>query len=455
MKKYLALVIFIVITLMASTVFATSTTTFEVVEDNVCTIKINDYCEFEKKMISSDIDKRQVTIQMKVTNTAVNNQPSGEVMLVLDNSSSMNETTANNALRKDLVFNSAKTLVSKMLADNDNLKVGIVSFSTNIDATLEGTMSDASLVSELSTDADSLVSKIDSIEANGPRTDLEAGLTLASQYFSNENTNKYLIVLTDGVPNVSLGHNNPYYSDDTINATKAKLESLANDYKIITMLTGISDADTTITGSPYTYAQVIEKIFGTVDNPTAGNFYYIEDNEIEETVTNEIYNSLLPSSQTVTDLVINDYFPQDIVDNFDFAYVASPNIGTISPEIDKDNNRIVWTIGDLAAGETALVQYTLTLKENFNQNIIDVVLDTNEKVDITYNNPDGTPGTKTSDETPKVRVTALKGEDPTTAPKILPKTGTPIIVAGIVFVALLSVASGLALASINKKMNKF
>lgn len=452
MKKYFTLILFMIITISSTMVFATTDTTFEVVEDNVCTIKINDYCEFEKKLISSDLNKRQVTIQMKVTNNSIANQPTGEIMLVLDNSASMNEDTADNTIRKDLVFGAAKTLVSQILEDNENLKVGVVSFSTSTSS--EGTINDASLVSELTNNASALNTAIDGIEANGPRTNLESGLTLASQYFSDENTNKYIIVLTDGVPNVAIDYDNIYYSDDVINKTKSKLQSLASNYNLITMLTGISNADAIITGTTSTYGQFIEKIFGTETNPTAGKFYFIQDPEIESTIKNDIYNDLLPVSQEVTDLEIVDYFPQDIVDNFDFAYVASPNIGEISPEIDKTNNTIIWKIAKLASGETATVQYTLTLKENYNKNIVDVILDTNDKVDITYKDFDGTDGSKTSDETPKVRVTELKGTDPTTAPTILPKTGTPVIIAVVGLSIAILIASGVRISILNKKMKK-
>lgn len=453
MKKFFTLTIFLIIALVANMSFAATTTSFEVVEDNVCTIKLNEYCEFEKKMISSDLEKRQVTMQMKVTNNSTDLQPTGEVMLVIDNSSSMLDATASGDNRKDLVFNSAIDLVNKMLEGNDNLKVGAVSFSTNTDVAKEGTIEDAALASELTSDASSLANAILNIQTTGARTDLDAGITLASQYFSNENTNKYIIVLTDGVPNVALDYDGTYFSDDVITKTKSKLQALANNYNIITMLTGIDNADATVTGSTYTYAQYIEQIFGTTENPTVGKFYYIEDDKIENTIKEDIYNDLLPVSQAITDIVVYDYFPQDIVDNFEFAYVSDPSIGTITPTIDTENNCIIWNIDSLASGETAIVQYTLTLKDNYSKDIVGVILDTNEKVDITYKDFDGTDKNVTSDETPKVRVLELVGDE-TTAKTVLPKTGTPILIAGACILGLALVISGARYIVINKKINK-
>ena len=85
---------------------------------------------------------------------------------------------------------------------------------------------------------------------------------------------------------------------------------------------------------------------------------------IEETVTT-IYNSLMPISQSYKNIQIVDYFPKEIIDNFDFAYVEKANIGEISAKVDTTNNSITWTIPELASGQTATVQYKLKLKQNF------------------------------------------------------------------------------------------
>ena len=457
MKKfYLTMVIFTVIMMLSSVLFAANAETFEVVDDQVCTIKINDYCDFEKKMISYDLDKRQVTIQLKITNNAPVNVPNGEVMLVLDDSNSMNEDTSTGEKRGDLVYSAAKSLVSKLLENGDNVKIGIVKFSTNPDFDLEGTIQDASVVSELTTSKEDLLNAIDNIDKVGIRTDLASGLTLASRQFSESNANKYLVVLTDGVPNVAmdLASSEQGYGDNVINKTKSTLQSLSTNYNIITMLTGISTPDAIATGSPYTYGQIIEKVFGTADNPTAGKFYYITDSQITKTVDEDIYTNLLSTPQSITDIKVNDFFPQEIVDNFNFAYVQNPTKGTITESIDNEN-KIVWSIDDLASGETATVQYTLTLKDDYDPSIVNVVLDTNEKVDITYKDFDGTDKIKTSEDTPKVKITVpLKGEDKTTVKTVLPKAGTVALISLISVLGILAISSGTGILKINRDMKK-
>lgn len=437
MKKKIFLGIFLILIFIANMSFASySTVQMEVVEEPVCTIQIGENSKFEKKLVNKDLANKEVTLQLQVTNEEQSAKPTGELMLVLDNSDSMNDLVdpdnEQSESRKDLIFESAKTLVSNLLEGNDNLQVGIVSFSSNVDSSQEGTLADANVVAALSNNATELNNAISNIEANGPRTDLDAGITLASKQFTETDNNKYMIVLTDGVPNIALGYNNPYYSDDVINTTKAKLQQLENEgINITTMLTGIDDEDYTPINIEKTFGEIINEIFGTEENPTTGNFYYVTDDEVEETITNDIYNSLLPVSQSYKNIVIKDYFPQEIIDNFEFAYVSDTNIGEISAEVDPTDNSITWTIPELASGQTATVQYTLKLKEDFDSSIVNKLLDTNEKVDITYKDFNNKDQSQTSDVTPVLRLTE--------PPAVLPKAGmtTILITVGVAVVALL------------------
>ena len=440
MRKKIIFSLFLILILIANISLASySTVMMEVIEEPICTIELGENSKFEKRLIEKNLNNKEVTLQLQVTNGEDNIKPTGELMLVLDNSNSMNELPSEDSesTRRDLIFDSAKVLISNLLEGNEDLQIGIVSFSSyynpddSEDISGEATLEDANIVSDLSTDSSALSSAIDNIEANGPRTDLDAGITLASEQFTEEDNNKYMIVLTDGVPNISLGHNNPYYSDDTINATKSKLQELdSQGIRMITMLTGINNEDDVPFGNTKTNGQIITEIFGTEESPTVGNFYYVTDDQVETTITNDIYNSLLPISQSYTNIVIKDYFPQEIIDNFEFAYVSDANIGEISAEVNTTDNSITWTIPELASGETAIVQYTLKLKKDFDSSIVGKLLDTNEKVDITYNDFNGENHEESSDVTPVLRLTEPPAE--------LPKAGltTILVTLGIVAVGL-------------------
>ena len=446
MKRKIFIGIFLSLILIANISFASySTVTMSVVEEPICTIELSENSKFEKKLISKDLANKEVTLQLQVTNEEEAFKPTGEIMLLIDNSDSMKETTSDGKVRKDLVFESAKTLISNLLEDNTKLKIGIASFSTNTDVEKEGTIEDATLFSQLSNDENTLKNAINNIEANGPRTDLQAGLSVATTGFSSESNNKYLIVLTDGVPNVAIDYDKNYYSDDVINKTKQELINVdSKGIEVITMLTGIDNETYVPSTTTKSFGQIISEIFGTPANPTVGKFYYVTDSEIEKTITTDIYNALLPVSKTLKDIKIVDYFPEEIIKNFDFAYVTESNIGEISATVDTTNNSITWTIPELANGQTATVQYKLKLKENFDSNIVGKILNTNQKVDITYTDFDNNNQDKTSDVSPKLKLTE--------PPVVLPKAGTTLLIGFIVLASGLFVFSLTKLIILNKRM---
>ena len=446
MKKKIFITLFLLLILIANISFASySTVTMSIVEEPVCTIDIGNNSKFEKKLISKDLNNKEVTLQLQVTNNENAEKPTGELVLVLDNSSSMSEKSSSGKTRRELVFSSAQTLVTNLLNNNNQLKIGIVTFSSSSDVSKEGTLDDATLTSELTSDPTDLTNAISNIPANGNRTDLDAGLKLAYKQFSSEENNKYMIVLTDGIPNIAVDYDKVYFSDDVIAKTSQQLKSLEqNGVKLITMLTHINNENAKPGSNGKTNAQIIEEIFGTTTNPTAGKFYYIDDSKIEETISNDIYNSLIPIAKSYKDITIIDYFPEEIINNFDFAYVTQSNIGTISQKVDTATNSITWTIPELSAGQTATVQYKLKLKENFNSNIVNKVLNTNKKVEISYKDLDDKPQTKTSDISPKLKLTE--------PPVALPKAGMITLISLGVLLGGFAIFSIIKLLVLNNKM---
>lgn len=421
-KTKILLPLFLLITLITTISSAAyADVTMSVVKEPTATINYGTNSIVERSVVSKDLENKEITLQLKVTNTEESTKPTGEIMLVIDNSKSMLEKAIGDQTREDLVIDSAKTLITNLLKDNTQLKIGVVSFSTNSEVSKEGTTEDATLVSDLSNDTNTLTSAISNIQYTGPRTDLQAGINLAKQKFtdSTDKSHKYMIVLSDGVPNVALNYDKNYYSDDVITKTKTELQSLSSVAdNIYIMLTGITNGNAVANPSTKTYNQIVEEIFGTQEKPTIGNFYYISDDKITDTITN-IYKALLPVSKSFTNINVTDYFTDEIVKNFDFSYVKNPNIGTISDKIDTTTNSIKWNIPELKYGETAIVQYKLKLKTNYDNSIIDKVLDTNSKLDVTYTDFNNKTDTKSSNITPQVKLTEK-------LPAVLPKAGSNI-----------------------------
>lgn len=443
MKKW-AVALILVFLLISTTCFAASTSsknaTLEIVENNIGTISINDIANFEKKMISSDLTKKELTIQLKITNTAqeVFAKPT-EIFLVIDNSLSMKDEVSANVTRLKAVTDSAKTLASALLK-NENVKVGVVSFSTGEQ---EGTITDATLQTIPTNKESDVLSNITKIAENplGARTNIDAGITLANQNFTQTAENRYIILLTDGVPNAAIDGPILTYSGEVATKTKAKLQKLSTDgISLFSLMTGVPDIEEPSTG--ITYKALAEEIFGTTAEPTAGKFYYISDDKIEETISQTILSDITNTADnTLTDLDIYDYFPQEILDNFDFSYVTSPNLGNVSAKVDMENRCIVWHLDTLLPQASGILSYKLTLKENIDTSILDKVLATNQKIEITspdIQNEDGT-HTLTSTVSPKVKVSIPKVQDNTIANTTIPQTGesTSYIFIGIVFIGVL------------------
>ncbi len=446
--KKLLIVFTVLLLFISSSCFATTVNSekvkMELVEDNVCTIKISDTATFEKKLIDYDLEKKELTFRLKVTNDAepIINNPY-EIVLVIDNSLSMKSNTVrDNVTRLKEVTDSAKTLATKLL-EQENTKIAVVSFSTSTHTDeeghldKEGTIDDAILRNALTSDSSTILSSIEEIATDtlqGARTNIDAGLQVAKTCFSSEETNKYIVLLTDGIPNRYVGSSKIGFSGETSTQTKATLESIEDaGINVISAMIGLNPNEIE-PSTQLSYEALSEEVFGTQEEPTVGKFYYVEDNDIEEAICETIYSNIVDTtSNTLTNINIYDYLTQEIVDNFDFSYVTTPTLGEASPTIDLQNNSILWHIDELGPQSSAYLTYKLTLKENIDSGIIDKVLDVTEKVDITTDETDSL----TSDVTPKVKLTM----DNTTAPTDIPQTGstsTLMIVFAIVVIAAIT-----------------
>ncbi len=447
MKKIISILTILLVILFTSNVFAVTTSTLklELVEDKQCNISLNDSGKVTKKLESISDEKKEVVLQVTVENTKqIETQilPS-EIFLVIDNSLSMEEEIDTGITREEAVVAGAKGLATKLLQAQPSTKIGVVSFSS-LDFSKgesEGTLSDAKLRTLPTNSLNDVLSAIDSIEYTGPRTNIEAGVTIAQQNFSTENNNKALIILTDGVPNNAVGGPTIKYSGEVATKTKAKLKEIKDSgIKIITVMTGVPDVvapSTSVDNSTpnLTYKQLAQEIFGTEEMPLFGKFYFIQDDEINSTITKSVYKNVIVTKENeLKDIKVVDYFPQEIIDNYDFEIIEAANIGSVTSKIDTSNNSITWNIETLSAGEIASFRYKLTLKENFNKEIIDQVMPTNSKVDASFVDIDGSAGSASSPDAPTIVLKQYttttpdpeEPEDPTPEPEQpTPQTPTP------------------------------
>lgn len=355
----------------------------------------NDQGYITKNIIASDAKNGEVTIELEVTNKSskVESQvvikENSEIVIVLDESGSMSLTVdyENNLSRFEVINNAAKELVSNLLGTSQTAKIGTISFA-----------SDAIITSNLTQNLDDLNTVFSGKRVTNGLTYTTNALDLAETVFSSDNVAKIIIILTDGAP-----------TDDT---TKEKLIELSNKgYHIITMLTGSKSSSA----------------FGTVENPTAGKLYLIEDSEIPTIIRDNIFADVIEyikQNSSITNVTIVDYFPNDITENFEFSYAGGASIGTISEEIDKETKSISWDIGTLKGNEVATIKYKLKLKDMNNETLLNKVINTNEKVVLDYSDREGNTYNVVLDSSPSIKLTNIENivnyEDETTEN---PKTG--------------------------------
>lgn len=387
----------------------------------------NDQGYISKTIVDSNANTGEVTVELKLSNKKKEEEQvkydSTELVFVVDNSLSMEEKVTDEKTRRDVVIESAKTFTENLFKDVKNLKVGLVyyyGFDTEDEGETSvqtfGTIDTAKIVSNLTDNEESIVSSLESlknIEYNyGTNTD--AGLRRAYSMLSDsETTQKFIILLSDGVPNNAIdvsisygglfGPSEEQHTENVNRKTKATIVAI-DDSKVnlITMLAGLKDLSEEDTNT-------LNTVFGTIEKPTAGSLYNIDDADISTIIQNEIYKEVLEKVQNpINSVKITDYFPSDIIDNFEFSYVGKPSIGTVSTGIDTKTNTIEWNIGTLKGDEVATLQYKLKIKDMKNQQILNKTISTNEKVVLNYTDTDATDYTVTLSSSPKIQLSEVK-----------------------------------------------
>ncbi len=434
----------------------------------------NDQGFISKTVVDSNSDTGEATIELKLSNTAkiVEQTTETELFLVVDNSPSMDFVTSSGKTRKKIVLDSASKLVDSIYNISSNIKIGLIDFHGWKGGIFGESASiyNATVRQKLTSDKDTIQTAISKLlsENTESGTNIDAGLKKAQQNFSKTAKNKIIVLLTDGIPNADTEGNEDKDDDVTKeisltiqNNTKSTLQNLkSSGIYTITMLTGmsISDENTDKNGLVYSDNSTLEKeliaaenIFGTSENPTANKYYLVSSTDIDNVVTKDILNDVSSKIQNPINTVkIVDYFPKDIVDNFDFFYVESPSIGTQSNNIDTESKTITWDIGTLKGNEVATLKYKLKIKDMKNKDLLNKTIATNEKVVLTYKDKDLKDYTVELTSSPKIQLSEVKSTNITTKQDneknntksimTLPHTGGNINIAIIGIIAITIIA---------------
>lgn len=426
----------------------------------------NDQGYITKSIVDVDSDKGEVTVELKLSNSKKKTEEdtTTEVFLVVDNSPSMDFVTSNGKTRKELILNSASQLVTSIFENSNNVKIGLVDFHGASKGILGESASiyNAKLRQQLTDNKSEILKAVDDeLERKTESgTNIEAGLKTAQKSFSNKNNNKIIILLTDGIPNADISGNNGGndVKDEenlkVVENTKQTLKEIKESgIYTITLLTGMSESDGTTDKNGTTYTdpntleeklQAAESVFGTEENPTANKYYLVNNVDINKIITEDILKDVKTIIQNpINKIKIVDYFPDDIIENFDFSYVGNASKGNVSDKIDINTKTIEWDIDNLKGDEVATLKYKLKIKDMQNQKLLNKTIATNEKVILTYNDVDEKGYTVTLESSPKIQLSEIKEADTTTATGTLPNTGAGIgifaTIAGLIIVAVLAI----------------
>lgn len=409
----------------------------------------NDQGYIQKSIVASNPENGEVIVEVKLANAApdgVNGaQSAAEIFLVIDNSPSMNFVAVGGQTRKQIVIGAAQSLVNEIYNQASNVKIGVVKFSG-----LYTSISAATLVSALSTDKNTTIAALNSI-LNGSTsnaTNIDAGLQRAGQNFSSSDANKVVILLTDGVPNRDAAGNDvnddQYQTQEGLQIqanTKQTLINLQNNgITPISMLTGMDANDLGSNGQPIGQQAaaedlaVVTNIFGTESNPTAGKVYNTSVSNVANIVENDILDYVLQIvHRPIHDITITDFFPDDILDNFDFNYAGNPTLGNASAAIDPETKSIIWTIPEVLGEQITTMRYTLKLRDMQNQALLDKVIATNQSIVLHYTDSDDEEHEVTLNSSPSIRLTHFVPSPPNAGLNFIKNNPIVIAIIGIGF----------------------
>ena len=431
-NKLYILCIFILVTLCSmSNVLASSiNTSLEVINKNSEIKNLENFQgNITKTIIESNQNQGEVTIELKLsnikndeTNKTIYNDT--EIYFLVDENLSRNDKKLN----ENIAY--IKILMNNILKKNSNTKIGIIGLKGTIndshvdengkfingekdEGDIKGSESNSEILAELTKDFNKIENALKQMnsEKNVYHVNLQTGIRLANKSYSN-NVNRILISTYDGVPGIVIGvkANAPSYGGlfgeyatakeaivaqhkKIVNSTKNEILNLKkNNISFIQLRPEDTSYDETwyngttgekildFDGSPY-----VKELYGTLENPVYGKMYSLSNSSLEEIITNYIYEDVFKVIQAdINKIKIVDYFPKEIIENFDFSYIEKPNIGNVSEKINFENNSIVWNIENLKGNEIAILKYKLKLKDLQNEKILNKVISTNEKVSLTY-----------------------------------------------------------------------
>ena len=412
----------------------------------------NDQGYISKSIIDSNKDTGEVKIQLKIANEKKQTEETNktyedtEIYIMVSENLSKKEENLNKYITN------IEKLSSDIFSKNSKTKIGIIGIKGTISdcsydkdgklikgendqGKVNGSAENAEIVSKLTNDVEIIKENLKSMNSSKTEyyTNLQAAIRLANSSYS-ENTNKILICLYDDVPDIAIGicsivtYGGIFSEYGTAKEavvgkhkkiasyTKSEILKLKNsninfillrpkdtsyDETWYKLSTGEKDFD--FDGSPY-----VKEIYGTLDNPTYGKMYSLDDESLEKIVTEEIYSDIAKEIGTsMENVIVKDYFPKEILDNFT---ITIPESTDVDKEKLQTDGYITWNIGKLETQNSKTLEYTIKINDMNNASLLNKTIATNEKVEVSYKDYLEKDVTAVLSSSPKIQLSEVKEE---------------------------------------------
>ncbi len=334
-----------------------------------------------KTAIKDDITYgRSATVTLEINANSFTKTDKTDVVLVLDRSASMNGSMSD-------VKEAAKELVKSLLNDNtkDKVRVGVVTYGTRV-------FSDYSS-SQLTNDASTVNSVIDSIpnSVGSQGTNIHDGLVKANSLLANSSidTNKVVILLSDGIPTRFIGNNNTLcgagdkdsldrhddestctVNGNSIPSTVANAQATTmknNGIKIYTVGFNVSSGSTTDT------------FLKNISSDPDSTYSYLAANKA--TLINA-FNAMVKNLTIVaTNGVVTDTVPK----GFRIKEGTLPS-GATAVVNEDGTTTITWNVGDIDSSKKQSLSYVVEAVDNEYGSMY-----TNVKAELTATSAEGNP----------------------------------------------------------------
>ena len=341
-----------------------------------------------------------------------------DIILILDRSGSMawgvNGENDHTEPRLNLVKEASDSFINTIMSENNNVKLGVVDYSTEVSS------------HDMTTDKNIALGYNDNLKASGA-TNIQAAITEAHNLLNSQgrdDAKKIIILLTDGIP-TKFKYNGKTYgtgnSDDNvcverpiIKCRKEMRPSEAAKNELDTFKSSYPEADVyTITfGNESEAAKKLQTI-----NPEEKTKDHVYENTLSlnaeelnkkfQSITESIQN-VIGKNAVVTDIIPNTFeLTESSIKDLESKGV---NIVTNS----KGEQVLTWNIGNINANNKITLEYEVIAKNEFHGNMF---TNTNAvlNVDVSDNNPyyKGYKGTKQTltFEKPTVEIPAITNND--------------------------------------------